>query len=417
MNEDTIIESIHARKIFSSYGDPTIEVDVVTVGGFGRASAPSEIGTGKYKAIAFPNGDVDMAIREVEEVIAPELIGLDANEQQIIDKILRELDGTNNFSKIGASVAIATSIAVAKAAANSHGVPLFQHLGGTMACILPIPLGSIVSGGRYTKDLLIDIHEILIIPKNPSSFSEALEVILSIRKKIPDILRKYDLGFAGGYSDGGAWITNLKIKDVLKIINEICVKANEEFDSDLEIGINFAAPNLWDSKLNKYIYQHEGFELTSEEQISFILSLIEDFNLFYIEDPLYEDDFEGFSKILKEFPNILVCGNNLYAANTERISKGVKFKSTNSLIINPNQIGTLTDTWNMISFAKNYNLKPIISNHLSETLDESISHISVAAGCPIIKIGTIGGEHMVKLCELLRIEEVLGERAKIFSFI
>ncbi len=417
MNEDTIIESIHAQKIFSSYGNQAIEVDVVTIGGFGRASASSRLGSKKYEAIAFPEGDINMAIREVEEVIALELVGLDANEQQIIDKILQELDGTNNFSKIGVSVAIATSLAVAKAAANSHGIPLFQHLGGAMACTLPILLGNIISRGVYTRDLSIDIHEMLIIPKNPSSFSEALEIIFSVHKKIPDVIRKYDLSFTGGYSGEGAWMMSLKIKEALNIINEACVKANEEFDSELGIGIDFAASNLWNSKLNKYIYRHEGIELTPEEQLSFVLSLIENFNLFYIEDPLYEDDFDGFSKILKEFPNVLVCGNSIYAANIERISKGVRFKSTNSLIVDPNQIGTLTGTWNIISIAKNYNLKPIISNHSNETLDESVSHISIAAGCPIIKTGTIGGENIARLCELLRIEEVLGERAKVFNFI
>lgn len=417
MNEDTIIENIHARKIFNSRGEPTIEVEVVTVGGFGRASAPSGLSTGKHEAIAFPNGSVDMAVREVEEVIAPELVGLDADEQQIIDKVLRELDGTNNFSKLGASVAIATSLAVAKAAANSHGVPLFQHLGGTMACILPLPLGNIIGGGKHAKGSSIDVQEILVIPRKASSFSEALEAILSVHRETPNILRKLDSKFTGGRNDEGAWVTSLKIRDVLNIINEVCLKVDEEFDVDLRVGIDFAASNLWNSELNKYVYQREGLKLTPEEQISFISSLIEDFNLFYIEDPLHEDDFEGFSKILKEFPNILICGDDLYATNVERIFKGIEFKSTNSLIIKPNQIGTLTDTWNAITVAKSCNLKPIVSHRSGETLDESISHISVAAGCPIIKTGTVGGERMAKLCELLRVEELLGERAKISSLI
>ncbi|RMF89476.1 MAG: phosphopyruvate hydratase [Methanobacteriota archaeon] len=404
----TIIEDIKARKILDSRGNWTIEVDVVTrMGmGFGSAAAPSGASTGEHEVTAFPDGDVDKSLIEIEEIIIPELIGRDSAEQDIIDSILKEIDGTPSFSNIGGNAATAISLACAKAAASSYDMPLYQYLGGTMMTQLPFPLGNIIGGGAHAVGT--DIQEFLALPVGAGDMETCLRTNILVYRKVKEKLRAK--GKLCGKGDEGAWVADLKSEEALALLAEACSEVSGESDVEVRPCLDVAASELWDGKKKRYVYRRDRVERTREEQIEFIEGLIDEYGVYYVEDPLEENDFEGFSKIRKK---ALICGDDLYTTNVERIKKGIKEGSTNAVLIKVNQIGTLTDTYCAVRTAKESNQVPVISHRSGETTDESIAHLAVGYGCPIIKTGTVSGERIAKLNELLRISEELGaERAK-----
>ena len=405
----SIIEDVYARKILDSRGNPTIEVDVVTRQGFGRCAAPSGASTGKYEVVAFPENSVDKALIEVTENIAPELIGVDAEEQEVIDSILKEIDGTENFSNIGGNTAVAVSLACAKAAASSYGISLYQYIGGVFACELPLPLGNVIGGGAHAVNST-DIQEFLVIPDGAKNILEAISINAEIHKKIKKELSKIS-NYALGKGDEGAWSVSIDDKTALEILKKVAEEVSDEYKVKVRLGIDVAASELFDEKRNLYIYKDK--RLSREEQINYILELIDEYNLYYVEDPLHQEDFEGFSEITKNVKNTLICGDDLYVTNHKRIKKGLEYKSTNAVLIKPNQCGTLTDTFKAVRLAKNGKQAIIVSHRSGETTDETIAHLAVAFNAHLIKSGVVGGERIAKLNELVRIEEELGDRAKI----
>lgn len=399
-----------ARKVFNSRGEETIEVEVKTLGGFGCSAAPSGKSRGKYEVIPFPEGGVSEAIKKIEKCIKPRLLGLNADNQELIDKTLHEIDGTENFSFIGGNTAYAVSLAVAEASASTHHQPLFANLSRTKKSFLPIPLGNILGGGKHAGKGTPDIQEFLVLPFGCKSFFEAYTANVKIHSRLGKVLEEKVLGFTGGKGDEGAWappLTNEKaLEFVLKVVEEI----SSEMNIKIGVGLDVAASSLWNPKLNRYEYSREGKHRDRGEQLEYILDLIKRFKLVYVEDPFYEDDFESFTELTKKAGSCLICGDDLFVTNRKKLNFGIKVKAANSLIVKPNQVGTVTDTYKTVKLAKGFGYIPIISHRSGETSNTHIAHLAVAFGCPIIKTGVVGGERIAKLNELIRIEEVSKSR-------
>ena len=408
----TVIEDVTARKTFNSRGEETLEVDVITMAGFGRASAPSGASKGKAEVVSYPQGDVDKAIEKVMNIIAPELIGRNADEQEEIDDLLHEIDGTTDFSNIGGNMAYAVSLAAAEAAAASYGMPLFEYLAGYLADEIPHPLGNVLGGGKHAYGKTPDIQEFLVLPLKADSFHEAAKANTSVHKKVGSLLKKADRSFTGGRGDEGAWAPNIKSEEALDIMLKACEAVSEESGVECRVGLDVAASSLWKTKEKRYVYAREGVRRSPEEQLDFVLYLVENYSLAYIEDPFHEETFEAFAELTKKTKNCLVCGDDLFATNIERLKKGIKIGAANSVIIKINQVGTLTDAWTATEIAQKARYTTIMSHRSGETTDAHIAHLAIAFHCPIIKTGIVGGTRISKINELTRVEKMLGERAK-----
>ncbi len=417
--EKLTIDSIAARKVLDSRGNPTIEVDVVVQdkrrarAGFGRAAAPRGASKGKHEVIAFPRGGVDVSTEAVRKIVAPKLIGKIADRQGEIDSLLHELDGTPNFSKLGGNAAVAISAAVVKAAASARGMLLFKYLGGGQAVRLPYPLGNVLGGGAHAGKQAPDIQEFLSIPVGAISFVDAASANSQVHKKVRDLLEQKNETFTGGKGDEGAWAPNLNNLDALEVVARACEEVAGEVGFEVRPALDVASSSLYDEKKQKYVYEREGVSRDQGEQIDFILGLIETYKLFYVEDPLHEEDFDGFAELTRKAgKRCLICGDDLFVTNVGRIQKGIKAGAANAVLIKPNQIGTLSDTLAAVKLAKKHDYVPVMSHRSGETQDETIAHLAVAWGCPLIKTGVAGGERVAKLNELIRIEEKLGAKAK-----
>ena len=408
----SIIEDIIARKIFNNRGEETIEVDVITTSGFGRASAPAGKSCGKAEVQPYPEGGVDSALKKIDDVIAPELVGLNSDFQEGIDNILHEIDGSENFKVIGGNTAFAVSLANAEAAANSHKQLLFQNLGSSIADTLPFPLGNTISGGQHTLGKAPDIQEFLALPYGAETFLEASMANIQIHKRIGELIKKKDKLFGGGISTEGAWIANIKNSEAFEIIAKACEEISREYNFECGFGIDIAAASMWNEKDQKYVYAHEGKKLDSGEQLEYLLDLIETYRLVYVEDPFDENDFESFAELTNKTKNCLICGDDLFTTNNDRLSQGIKLRAANSIIIKVNQIGTLSDALKTIKTAQKNEYTTITSHRSGDTCACHIVHLAVAFKCPIIKTGTIEGARIAKTNELLRIEHFLGNRAK-----
>ncbi len=408
----SIIEDLIARKIFNNRGEETIEVDVITTNGFGRAAAPAGKSRGKAEVIYYPTGGVDAAVKKLDEQITPELAGLNADYQEEIDNTLHEVDGTTNFKNIGGNTAFAISLANAEAAANSHSLLLFQFLGGTAANILPYPLGNCISGGQHARGKSPDIQEFLALPHGAETFLEAATANAQIHKRIGETLRKKDKTFNAGKSDEGAWIANISGEDAFETIAKACEEVGNELDFECGFGIDMASSSLWNEEEEVYDYQNEGTKRNKGEQLEYVKELIEKYRLSYVEDPFHEDDFKSFAELTKRTKNCLICGDDLFTTNNDRLNQGIKANAGNAIIIKVNQIGTLSDALETIQNAQGHGYACVMSHRSGDTTDWHIAHLAVAFGCPVIKTGVVEGARIAKINELIRIEHFLGNRAK-----
>lgn len=408
----TVIEDITARKIFNSRGEETLEVDVTTTAGFGRASAPSGASRGKAEVVPYPEGGVGQAVRKVEELIAPELIGMNAEEQEQIDLLLHKIDGTKDFRSIGGNTAYSISLATADAASSSYGIPLFQQLAGYLASELPYPLGNVLGGGRHAYGKAPDIQEFLVLPLKATSFSEAAKANVMVHKRVGSLLKKSDTTFTGGRGDEGAWAPSMKNEDALEIMMKACKEVSEELGVKCGVGVDMAASTLWSPREKCYVYARDGVKRNAGEQVDFMLRLIKDYNLVYVEDPFHEENFESFAELTKRVKKCLICGDDLFVTNKQRLAHGVRVGAANAVIIKTNQVGTLTDAWETTKMARKAQYVLVMSHRSGETTDVHIAHLAVAFQCPIIKTGVIPGDRAAKINELIRVEEALGDRAK-----
>ncbi len=380
--------------------------------GFGRAAAPAGASKGEAEVVYYPKGGVDAAVEIVEKLVAPKLIGMNANEQEEIDSLLHEIDGTEKFGRIGGNTAYAISLCAAKTTADSYHALLYEYLGGYLAYELPFPLGNVLSGGRHAHGRAPDIQEFLVLPIHAESFWDAAKANVAFHSKIGKILRKTKKTFTSGRSDEGAWIADINNNEALELMAQACAQVSKELQFECRIGVDIAASTLWNSKKKCYVYSHERVERTPKEQLKYVLGLIEKYSLIYVEDPFHEEDFDNFARLTEKADNCLVCGDDLFVTNVERLKHGIKKKAANSIIIKPNQIGTLTDAWEAAKKARETLYAPVVSHRSGDTVNAEISHLAVAFHCPIIKTGVIEGARIAKIDELIRIEDTLGKRAR-----
>ncbi|MCC7551773.1 MAG: phosphopyruvate hydratase [Methanobacterium sp.] len=406
---DSVIEDIRVRKILDSRGNPTLEVDVITWNGFGRAAAPSGASTGSREVVAFPAGGVDGIIEEVEDIISAELIGMDAEDLLEIDLVLKEIDGTENLSAIGGNTTVAVSMAVAKAAASSYNLPLYRFLGGNMPSQLPYPLGNMINGGAHAGKNAPDIQEFLILPVGATNITEAVFTNTTVHRRIREKIAVKDSLFTGGKGDEGGWAPNLTNQEALEIQASSCEEISDETGVLVKPCLDMAASEFWDTEKEKYIYSKEGVQRDTGEQVDYVNEIIDTYGMFYVEDPIREGDFQGFADLTqKSGKKCLICGDDLFVTNVGILDEGIKQGAGNSIIIKPNQIGTLSDTYATVNLARTNKYVPVVSHRSGETTDETIAHLAVAWMSPIIKTGALGGERIAKLNELIRIEEEMS---------
>ncbi|MDE0741751.1 MAG: enolase [Candidatus Poseidoniia archaeon] len=395
-----IIEDVAIRRIIDSRGNPTVEAEIRTNSGFGRAAAPAGASTGTHEAVAWPNGDVSKGIQFAEEKLMPGLIGRTVEDQKSFDKILRETDGTNNFRNMGGNISVAFSLAAAKAAANSKNISLYQHVGNKTEYSLPAPMANVLGGGAHAIGGT-DIQEYLVTSFD-KDINTAIEANAMVHKKVGSLLKDKFPNIALGKGDEGAWVAPLGNIEALELVVKAANQIEQETGVEIRPGLDIAASEFYHN--GKYKYKEQT--LTAEQQVDFVLGMIEEYNLHSVEDPLDQEDFESWA-LLTEQTDALIIGDDLYVTNTERLKKGIEMNSTNSILIKPNQIGTLTDTINAVELAKQADMATVISHRSGETTDTTIAHLGVAFDSHAIKTGIMGGERIAKLNELVRISEEL----------
>ena len=417
MLSTTIVE-VYAREILDSRGNPTVEVEVVLEDGtFGRAAVPSGASTGEYEAVELRDGGdrymgkgVLDAIENVNEVIAPELLGLDVRDQVDIDNLMRELDGTDNKGKLGANAILGVSMAVAKAAANATGTELYNYIGGMNAKTLPVPMMNILNGGEHA-DNNVDLQEFMIMPVGAVSFREALQMGAEVYHNLKKVLQEKDLGT--GVGDEGGFAPDLgSNEEALQVIVEAIEAAGYEAGEDFYLAIDAAASEIY--KDGKYDLAGEGVKKTSEEMVDFYAELIDKYPIISLEDGLDEDDWEGWAQLTERLGDRLqIVGDDLFVTNVERLSRGIEEDSANSILIKVNQIGSLTETLDTIKMATRAGFTSVVSHRSGETEDVTIADLVVAMNTGQIKTGAPArSERVAKYNQLLRIEESLGEAAQ-----
>ena len=400
----TLIEDIVLRKILDSRGNATVEVEVYTLNGYGRAAAPAGKSTGKHEVKAYPPGGIDAGIRYFKERM-DNLIGMDSTQQEDVDAILHEIDGTDDFSMLGGNVAIAISLAVAKAAANSLGLPFYQYLGGAFARSIPKPVGNVLGGGKHAVGGTT-IQEMLAVSLSDSA-KDNVFANAEVHKLVGEKLKEKFPDISLGLGDEKAWIAPMDDIEALELVVEAIDEVKRDYGFEIRPALDFAASSFY--KNGKYVYRSR--ELSTDEQIDFVESIVKNYGVYIVEDPLDEEDFDGFAKLTRRIGHLAyIVGDDLFVTNVERIKMGVTKGAANTVLIKPNQIGTLTDTVRAIKFAKDNGYATMISHRSGETTDVSIVHIGVAFGVEFIKTGAIGGERTAKLNEMIRIEEeIKGE--------
>ena len=418
----SIILKIHARQILDSRGNPTVEVDVITENGvLGRAAVPSGASTGEHEAVelrdggkAFMGKGVLKAVENVNTKIAEAIVGISVFEQNLIDKMMIELDGTANKSNLGANAILGVSLAVAKAAANELGLPLYRYIGGVSANTLPVPMMNIINGGSHS-DAPIAFQEFMIMPVKAKDFTHAMQMGTEIFHHLKKVLHDRKLSTAVG--DEGGFAPNLAggTEDALDSIKLAVTNAGYTFGDDIMIALDCAASEFYVN--GKYDYSkfegETGKVRTSEEQASYLAELAEKYPIISIEDGMYEDDWNGWKLLTDKIGNkVQLVGDDLFVTNVERLSRGINEGIANSILIKVNQIGTLTETIAAVNMAHNAGYTSVMSHRSGETEDNTIADLAVALNCGQIKTGSASrSDRMAKYNQLLRIEEELADVA------
>ena len=393
-----IIKDIKLRKIIDSRGNSTVEADISTNDGFGRAAAPAGASTGTFEAQAWPENNVDLGISNARKKLIPLLTGIPANDQKAFDDIIRNEDGTKNLQNVGGNISVALSLACAKAAADSKNIPLFEHVSKTKSYSIPAPMSNVLGGGAHAIGGT-DIQEYLVTSFD-NDVNTAIETNAAVHKEVAKILKEKFPNIALGKGDEGAWVAPLENVEALELVTKAVDNVHRETGVEIRTGLDVAASEFY--KNGKYVYKEQT--LTPEEQVDFMLGLIEEYDLHSVEDPLDQNDFQSWASLTDQTDSLII-GDDLYVTNSERLKQGIDMKSTNSILIKPNQIGTLTDTIKTVELAKNSDMATVISHRSGETTDTSIAHLGVAFESHAIKTGIMGGERIAKLNELVRISE------------
>jgi enolase len=415
------IQYVHARQILDSRGNPTVEVDVRTDNGFlGRAAVPSGASTGAHEAVELRDDDKSVyvgkgvlkAVENVNEVIYPELLGISVFEQNLIDKLMIDLDGTPNKGKLGANAILGVSLAVAKAAAQEAGLPLFRYLGGVNANTLPVPMMNIMNGGAHA-DNSIDFQEFMVMPAKADSFSQALRMGTEVFHALKGVLKK--AGYSTNVGDEGGFAPNIKSnEEAIEIVLQAIEKAGYKAGEEIFIAMDAAASEFYDAEKGLYTFKKsDGKQLSSAEMAGYWQSWVEKYPIISIEDGMAEDDWDGWKALTDAVgKRIQLVGDDLFVTNVKRLQQGIDAGVANAILVKVNQIGSLTETIDSVNLAKRNSYKSIMSHRSGETEDSTIADLAVALNTGQIKTGSASrSDRMAKYNQLLRIEEELGETA------
>ncbi len=395
-------EIVHsaARKVLDSRGNLTVEAEIYLPNSAGRCSAPSGASTGKTEVASFPRGGVDKSIEYFEKEVKDAIEGFDAIDQVSFDSFLAELDGTDNFSAMGGNLATALSIANAKAVANQVGIPLYMLVGGALNRKMPRPIANVLGGGKHSRNGTT-IQEYLVSTDSGNTLTNIVTNSM-VHRRIGEMLADKFKDQSIGVGDERAWTAPLEDVEALEIVKAAVKEVSSSTGLKIDLGLDLAASSFYEK--GKYIYRDE--KKTTDEQIDFVSGLSKEHGVYFIEDPMDETDFKGFAEVTKAIGSrSLIVGDDLYTTNPERVKKGIEMKSSNAVLIKVNQIGTLTKTSETVNLTHEAGWKTVVSHRSGETTDEFIAHLAVGFRSHMIKTGTIGGERIAKLNELVRIEE------------
>ena len=417
----SVIESVYAREVLDSRGNPTVEVEVVLESGAqGRAIVPSGASTGAFEAVELRDGDksrylgkgTQTAVDNVNNIIAEQLEGMESTDQPAIDALLIELDGTHNKGKLGANAILGVSMAVARASAEELGLPLYQYIGGVNAKQLPVPMMNILNGGEHA-DNSVDVQEFMILPVGAPTFKEGLRMGAEVFHSLKKVLS--ERGLACGVGDEGGFAPNLgSNREALELIVEAIEKAGYKPGDDVRLGLDVAATEMYDKETKLYDLKHEGKKLTAEQMVDLYEEWVNNFPIVTIEDGLDEEDWDGWKVLTERLgKKIQLVGDDLFVTNTERLERGIEAGVANSILIKVNQIGTITETLDAIEMAKRAGYTAVISHRSGETEDTTIADLAVAVNAGQIKTGAPSRtDRVAKYNQLLRIEEMVGEQAR-----
>lgn len=417
----TLIQSIHARQILDSRGNPTVEVDVYTENGaYGRAAVPSGASTGVHEAVELRDDDKDVymgkgvlkAVANVNDLIAPELLGFDVFDQNQIDQIMISLDGTKSKSKLGANAILGVSLAVAKAAAMEAGQPLYRYIGGVNANTLPVPMMNILNGGSHA-DNAIDFQEFMVMPVGAATFSESLRMGTQIFHHLKSVLKSK--GLSTNVGDEGGFAPNLRSNvEAIEVVLQAIEKAGFRPGEDVFIAMDAASSEFYDEERGLYVFKKStGDELTSQQMADYWTDWVSKYPILSIEDGMHEDDWNGWKMMTDAVGDkIQIVGDDLFVTNVERLQQGIEKNIANALLVKVNQIGSLTETINAVDLCHRNKYKSVMSHRSGETEDSTIADLAVALNTGQIKTGSASrSDRMAKYNQLLRIEEQLGDSA------
>ena len=400
-----IITDIKARMIFNSRGAKTIEVDIISDDKFlGRASSPSGASVGKHEAQSFKENSAEKSLDELNKNLS-KFIGIESQDPRATYDILKNIDNSENYSKIGGSVAYAISLASVESASKALEIPLFKLLKPSGDYKFPYPLGNILGGGSHAGPGTPDIQEYLICPIGASNIIEAIEINIKVHTQLKTILEKLDNNFTYGRGDEGAWAPNLNNDQALEVVEKAVSDSGYDSGKEVAIGIDFASSSFWNEKNKSYEYLRQGLVRSPNEQIDFVNNLIDKYHLIYVEDPVHEEDFEGISIINKNNPECLITGDDMLVTNKNRVKESMKYKSCSGAILKVNQAGSLYDALEFANECNKNHIKLITSHRSGESIDSHISEIAIATSSKLLKTGVIGGERVAKLNQLVRLVE------------
>ena len=400
----TKITDIKSRLIYNSRGSETIEVDVHAGNVIGTASSPAGASVGKFEAVSFRNSQCKDTIDYLNEYKS-HLIGADSSDIITLRNILKDADKTDNYSNIGGSAAYAISLASIDAASQILDKPIYEILLNGKPAEMPLPLGNVLGGGMHAGNGSTDIQEFLSYPLGADSIHSGIQANLLVHKEIKKIIDKKDSKFSGGKGDEGAWAPQLSNTEALEVAQEAINTVSDAVGFEIRLGLDVASSSLWIPDKELYVYSRENKSRNTEEQISYVLELIEKYNLIYVEDPLHEEAFSDFTELSSKNDNCLIVGDDLFVTNTSILQKGIDQNAGNAVILKVNQAGALGDAMEFANSCNQNNYAIIASHRSGDTVDPHLAHIAIGSGSVMMKSGVVGGERISKLNELLRIEE------------
>nr|AIE91923.1 phosphopyruvate hydratase (eno) [uncultured marine thaumarchaeote AD1000_17_C04] len=400
----TKITDIKSRLIYNSRGSETIEVDVHVGDIIGTASSPAGASVGKFEAVSFRNSQCKDTIDYLDEYKS-HLIGADSSDIFTLKNILKDADKTDNYSSIGGSAAYAISLASIDVASQILDKPIYEILLNGKPAEMPLPLGNVLGGGMHAGNGSTDIQEFLSYPLGADSIHSGIQANLLVHKEIKKIIDKKDSKFSGGKGDEGAWAPQLSNTEALEVAQEAINTVSDAVGFEIRLGLDVASSSLWVPDKELYVYSRENKSRNTEEQISYVLELIEKYNLIYVEDPLHEEAFSDFTELSSKNDNCLIVGDDLFVTNTSILQKGIDQNAGNAVILKVNQAGALGDAMEFANSCNQNNYAIIASHRSGDTIDPHLAHIAIGSGSVMMKSGVVGGERISKLNELLRIEE------------